>query len=80
METKQLFLKDHVDPVESLEKTNEEPAGGEEVENVEPHVFRKEDIFVILYGESFVWSIGRPAESCPTNKPELGGYSCVPEG
>lgn len=66
--------------MESLEKTNEDPAEGEEVANVEPQIFKKELPFVILYGDSFVVSIRKPAESCATNKPELGGYSCVPEG
>jgi hypothetical protein len=58
-----LFVKVHVDPVASLENTNEVPAGGLVKEKVDPHGFKKVVPFVILYGDRFVWSIGSPLES-----------------
>jgi hypothetical protein len=50
----ELLVNDQVEPVESLEKTKEVPAGGLAVEKVVPHGFKNAVPFVILYGEFLV--------------------------
>jgi len=61
--TRELLVKTHDVPVDSLEKTNDVFAAGLDVEYVDPHGFKNAVPFVILYGEFLVESILFPFES-----------------